>query len=338
MTIPQNGKRRRARLLFIAAAGALSLSAACAQTAAPAEGGPRFAISRFEVDGASLLPPAQVQATLAPFSGPGRSFGDVRRAVEALQKAYRDRGYDVVVIQLPEQELDQGVVRVRVVEQKVGRVEVHGNQQFSTANVRASLPGLVEGTTPNIRDISASLKVANTNPAKQTTLDLETGQAPDTVDATVRVNELKPWRLGFTADNTGSPETGRTQIGLLLQHANLWGRDDVGTLQYITSAEDPSAVKVWATGYHLPLYSLGDSMDFFASYANVDSGSITAGVLNLLVSGKGRVAGVRYNHSMRQWRELSQTLILGLDWRAYTNNIDSDGTSWATTSRSGRCR
>ena len=49
-------------------------------------------------------------------------------------------------------------------------------------------------------------------------------------------------------------------------------------------------------------------------------------MLNLLVSGKGRVAGVRYNHSMRQWRELSQTLVLGLDWRAYDNDIDSDGT------------
>jgi hemolysin activation/secretion protein len=326
MNSPNKGKRpRRARILSIAAA-ALSMSAACAQTAAPGEGGPRFAISRYEVEGNSLLPPARLESTLAPFAGPDRGFGDVRQAVQALQKAYRDRGYNVVVVQLPEQELDRGVVRMRVIEQRIGRVEVIGNQQFSTANIRASLPGLVEGTTPNIRDISASLKVANTNPAKQTTLDLQSGAAPDTVDATVRVGEIKPWRIGLTADNTGSPETGRTQIGLLLQHANLWGRDDVGTLQYITSAEDPSAVKVWAAGYHLPLYSLGDSMDFFASYANVDSGTVTAGILNLLVSGKGRVAGVRYNHSLPQWREVTQTLIAGFDWRAYDNNIGMDGT------------
>ena len=245
--------------------------------------------------------------------------------MQALEKAYRDRGYNVVVVQLPEQELNQGVVRVRVIEQRIGRVDVQGNQQFSTQNIRSSLPGLVEGTTPNIRDISASLKVANTNPAKQTTLDLQSGAAPDTVDATVRVAESRPWRFGLTADNTGSAETGRTRLGLLAQNANLWGRDHVGTLQYTTSLEKPSRVSVWGVGYHVPLYALGDSMDFFASHSNVDSGSITAGVLNLQVSGKGTVAGARYNHTLPQWGDLASNLTLGIDWRAYRNNVDLEG-------------
>lgn len=327
MKMPLVGTRSlRVRLLMLAIASSLAAGAVVAQTAPAAPNGPTFSLSRYEVDGNSLLPQSELERLLAPFTGTGRGFGDVRQAVQALQKAYRDRGYNVVVVQLPEQELDRGVVRMRVIEQRIGRVEVIGNKQFSTDNVRASLPGLVEGTTPNIRDISASLKVANSNPAKQTTLDLQSGAAPDTVDATVRIGEIKPWRVGLNADNTGSPETGRTQVGVLLQHANLWDRDHVGTLQYITSAEDPSAVKVWAAGYHLPLYSLGDSMDFFASYANVDSGTVTAGILNLLVSGKGRVAGVRYNHSLPQWRDVTQTLILGFDWRAYDNNVGLDGT------------
>jgi hemolysin activation/secretion protein len=310
-----------ARLLRIAAAGLLCVPGLPALAA----DGPAFSITRYEVEGSQLLPAVQVQALLAPFAGPGRNFGDVRRAVQALQQAYRDRGYNVVVVQLPEQELDQGVVRMRVVEPRIGKVDVQGNRQFSTANIRASLPPLQEGTTPNIRDISASLKVANTNPAKQTTLDLQSGATPDTVDATVRVTEDKPWRVGLTADNTGSPETGRTRLGLLLQHANLWGRDHVGSLQYTTSLEKPSRVSVWGAGYHVPLYALGDSMDFFASHSNVDSGAITAGVLNLLVSGKGTVAGARYNRTLPQWGDLSSTLIAGLDWRGYRNNVDLEG-------------
>jgi hemolysin activation/secretion protein len=323
MTIPSNGSRAaRARLSCIAAACALAASAACAQTGVS---GPSFTISRYDVQGNSLLPQARVEQVLAPFAGPGRGFGDVRLAVQALEKAYRDRGYNVVVVQLPEQELNQGVVRVRVIEQRIGRVDVQGNQQFSTQNIRSSLPGLVEGTTPNIRDISASLKVANTNPAKQTRLDLQSGAAPDTVDATIRVTESRPWRVGLTADNSGGEQTGRTQLGLLVQHANLTGRDDVASLQHITSAERPSAVRVWAAGYHLPLYALGDSLDFFASHSNVDSGTVTAGVLNLAVSGKGRTVGARYNHTLPKWGELAQTLILGVDWRAYDNTVGLAG-------------
>jgi hemolysin activation/secretion protein len=326
MKLPINGTRpSHARTLWLAAAAALSASGVCAQAASPSVAGPAFSISRYEVEGNSLLPPAQIQGLLTPFAGPGRGFGDVRRAVQALQQAYRDRGYNVVVVQLPEQELDQGVVRVRVIEQRIGHVEIQGNRLFSTENVRSSLPGLREGVTPNIRDVSASLKVANTNPAKQTTLELQSGAAPDTVDATVRVAEDKPWRLGLNVDNTGSAETGRTRLGLLYQHANLWGRDHVGSIQYTTSLEKPSRVSVWGAGYHVPLYALGDSMDFFASYSNVDSGAITAGVLNLLVSGKGTVAGTRYNHSLPQWGDLTSTLIFGIDWRAYKNNVDLEG-------------
>jgi hemolysin activation/secretion protein len=245
--------------------------------------------------------------------------------VEALQQAYRRHGYGVVLVQLPEQELAQGLVRVKVIEPRVGRVAVEGNQVFSTANIRASLPALKEGATPNIRDVSASLKVANTNPAKQITLALQAAEQPEQVDAVVRVAEDKPWRIGLAANNTGNADIGRTRLSTLYQHANLWGLDHVASLQYITSAEKPSKLSVFGAGYHVPLYALGDSLDFFASHSDVNSGTLTAGVLPLQVSGKGTVLGARYNHHLPQWGDLSSTLIYGIDWRTYKNDIDLSG-------------
>ncbi|HEY8355886.1 MAG TPA: POTRA domain-containing protein, partial [Ramlibacter sp.] len=324
MKIPSIGAPLRpARLPVLLAAGILW---ACGVAAQPEGGsGPSFAIERFEVEGNTLLAPRELQALLAQHTGPRRAFADIRRVVQALEQAYRDRGWSAVVVQLPEQELDGGVVRVRVIEPRIGRVVVQGNERFSSENIRASLPGLREGETPNLRAISASLKVANTNPAKQTTLGLQGGDSETVVDANVRVAEDKPWRVGLNADNTGSTATGRTRIALLAQHANLWGRDHVGSLQYTTSLEEPSRVSVYGAGYHVPLYALGDSLDFFASHSNVDSGTIAAGVLNLQVSGKGSTAGARYNHTLPQWGNLSSTLVLGADWRAYRSSVDLAG-------------
>lgn len=316
---------RRARLSGLLAAGVLSVSGLAAQQVQTAPAGPSFAIARFQVEGNTLLPAGQVETLLAPYTGPARRFTDVRRAVEALQQAYGKRGYSAVVVQLPEQELDAGVVRMQVIEPRIGQVDIQGNRLFSGANIRASLPGLREGVMPNLGEISASLKVANTSPAKQTTLELQGGASPDIVDATVRVVEDKPWRVGLTADNTGTAQTGRTRLGLLAQHANLWDRDHVASLQYTTSLEKPSTMSVYGVGYHVPLYALGDSMDFFASHSNVDSGTITAGVLNLQVSGKGSVAGARYNHTLPQWGDLVSTLVFGADWRAYRSNVDLSG-------------
>ena len=46
---------------------------------------PRFAIQRFLVEGNSLLAQGELDRILAPFSGKDRDFGDIQRALEALQ-------------------------------------------------------------------------------------------------------------------------------------------------------------------------------------------------------------------------------------------------------------
>src|SRR5690349_16659168 len=81
---------------------------AVAVSAAWADDEVRFQISRFDVSGNTLLSPAEVQAAVAPYTGPGRDFGDVQRALEALEALYHAHGYMVVSVQLPEQELNGG--------------------------------------------------------------------------------------------------------------------------------------------------------------------------------------------------------------------------------------
>jgi hemolysin activation/secretion protein len=99
----------------------------------------------------------------------------------------------------------------------------------------------------------------------------------------------------------------------------------VGTLQYITTAEHPDQVAVWSAGYHIPLYGLGDSVDVFASYSNVDSGSVNAGLFNLAVSGKGAIYGARYNSILARRGEFESRLVYGVDYKAFKNSVMFNG-------------
>lgn len=301
----------------------LSAAVSTAWAAAPADDSAalRFEISRFEVSGNTLLPPAQIEQLLTPFTGKTRDFGDVQRALEALEAAYHARGYNVVTIELPEQELNRGVVLLRVVETKIGRVKVKGNQYFDEANIRRSLPALREGQTPNLPRVSANLKQGNESPAKQVTLKLQAGEKDDEVDAVLEVKDQPVWKAMANVDNTGTEQTGKTHLGFILQNANLFGLDHLASLQYTTSAEEPGRVKVYGAGYHVPLYALGDSLDFFASYSNVDSGTISAGAFNLAVSGKGAVYGARYNHPLAKRGEYDARLTYGVDVKAFKNSV-----------------
>lgn len=281
----------------------------------------RFEISRFEIAGNTLLPAAEVNAAVAPFVGHDRDFGDVQRALETLETIYHENGYKLVTVQLPEQELNGGVVRLNVVQPTIGRVLVSGNKVFDETNIRRSLPTLQAGQTPNLNQVSASLKMANENPAKKIKLSLENSEAGDQVDAKVDVTDEKAWKAMLNFDNSGTESTGKTHAGVVLQNANLWGRDHLGSLQYTTTVEKPDQVSVWGAGYHIPLYRLGDSVDLFASYSNVDSGSVSAGLFDLAVSGKGAVAGARYNQSLARRGAIEPRLVYGLDYKAYKNDV-----------------
>jgi hemolysin activation/secretion protein len=279
---------------------------------------PRFEIKRFDVQGNTLLPPEVVDAAVAPFAGANKDFADIQRALEALEQSYRDHGYGVVQILLPEQDITRGVVQFRVVQPRVGRVTIDGNKYFNDENVRRSLPTIREGETPNSREIARNLQLLGEHPVKQTNVLLRSGAREGEVDINVRVNDDKPWRGFLTLDNTGTGETGYYRLGIGYQHSNLFNRDHTLTAQYITSPTEPDQVAIYGVGYRIPFYDLNSSLDLIAGYSDVDSG-VVQGLFN--VSGAGTIGIARWNYVLPRWGELEQKLALGVDYREFNNDV-----------------
>ena len=287
-----------------------------------------FNIVRFEVEGNTLLPQTQVQAIVAPFVGPKRVYGDIQKALEALERAYRAAGYGTVQVYAPEQELTSGVVRLQVTEGVVGKVAISGNKHFNDANIRASLPSLKEGKAPNLRQMSENIQLANENPAKQVGVTLGMSKEEGKVDAKVAVTEENPQRFFITADNTGTAATGRTREGVAYQNANLFNRDQTLTLAYTGSVDAPTGVKVdiYSLGYRVPFYALGDSLDFIYGKSSVNTPSSSPNLGGQLgIVGKGDVFGLRWNHNFARRGEYSSKLIYGLDYK-YINTTCTDKT------------
>jgi hemolysin activation/secretion protein len=278
----------------------------------------RFDIERYIVDGNTLLSADELNRITAPFAGKARDFGDVQRALEALENAYRERGYSAVQVFLPEQDLEKGRVVLRVIEARIRRVEITGNKFFDEANVRASLPSLREGSIPNADAISANLRVVNESPAKQTNVILRAADEPGVIDARVDVADEKPDKWFLTLDNTGNKATGYWRAGIGYQSSNLWNRDHSLTLQYVTSDKE-KMVHVWSVGYRVPLYEHSASVDFIAGFSDVEAGTTETTAGELKFSGKGEVYGVRYNRHLPRVTGLDHRLILGLDYKDYKN-------------------
>jgi len=279
----------------------------------------RFDIERFEIAGNTLLPAGAIEELLKPFTGKRREYGDVQRALEALELRYRSAGFSAVQVLVPEQELGGGVVRLNVLEMRIARIVVEGNKAFSEANVRASLPALKVGSSPRTADISANVQLANENPAKQADVVLRLAEKEGEVEARVALADSDPLKTFATLDNTGNKQTGDYRLGVGVQHANLFDRDHVATFNYITSPNKASQVKIYSASYRLPLYSLGDSMDVIIAHSDVNAGVTETVAGPLAFSGKGDVFGLRYNQLLTRRGEYSHRLVYGLDRRAYKN-------------------
>jgi hemolysin activation/secretion protein len=309
-----------ASLAFLSGLSNLSYGQSGQPAQAPAE--PRFDVQRYDVTGNTLLSQERIDRVLAPYTGKQRQLADVRRAQEDLTAAYRDLGYGTVQVLLPEQNINAGVIRLRVLQPKVGRVALGGNKHFDNENIRRSLPTLKEGEVPNAGALARNLQITGEHPIKRTTLLMRTAENPETVDVNVKIEDEKPWRFVATLDNTGNGDTGYLRSGIGFQHTNLFNRDHVFSAQYVTSPTHASKVSIFGVGYHAPYYRLNSSLDLFAGYSDVNSGTVQ-GLFN--VAGSGTILGARWNYYLPKWGTADQKLSFGLDYRAYHNDVTIGG-------------
>lgn len=304
-------------------------TANAADSAVDAAQGPRFDITEYRVEGNTLIPESELKTILASHTGKSRNFGDVQNALQALQAAYQKEGYSAVRVILPEQALENGIIRITVIQQKLASVSVLNNQHFDDENVLASLPALKIGEPPNARAVARNLRVANENPAKFSSVHFQSNeQDPDAIDATVRLLDEKTQKYFLTLDNTGNEQTKDLRIGIGYQNYNMFNRDHRLSAQFITTPQSDltfSDMQIFGFGYSIPLYERGDSLDFLAAYSDVDAGSLLNGALN--VTSRGWVFGAHYNWNLNRIGQYQHKIDFGLDYRNYKPEVTFGGTN-----------
>lgn len=279
-----------------------------------------FPVKKIQIQGNTLLPQGDLAALVQHLTGDKITLDELQKGAGTVQQAYRDAGYGGVIAFVPEQELGDGEVVIRVVEGKLSNVEISDNRRYDEVNIRHSLPNLKEGETPRVQAIDRDIQLTNENPAKEVRVTLMAGAKPGDINAKVRVMEEKPIRLllGFDSSGTASSSRFRTNIGI--QHANLWNRDHIGTFQFQTSPTNPSQVHVISAGYRVPFYSLAGAIDAFLAHSNIANVATTTPAGPLGFTGKGDVAGFRAHRYLPRLGEYDHRVTLGWDWRHYNNN------------------
>ncbi len=297
----------------------LVLGGACAFAQTPPA--LNFNVERFEVSGENPLDTAATEAALAPFLGEYAGIDGLLAASDALEAAFTAAGHNFHRVSLPPQELDSGIVVLNVATFGVGEVKITGNEHFSTDNIRASLPKVIGGGAPNLREVSRSLAVANQHPHKKLKVTFrDSEQKPDTLDAVVQVKDKRQWNLFGNLNNIGTEETGRTRMQLGGLYSDISGHDDVLTTAVTISPDNVDDVFQFGAFYQVPVYWLSGWLSGFYVKSDVDVGNVQ----NFFdVSGSGEFIGVNFKRSLIPVGRYKHSLTAGLQDRNFDTAISN---------------
>ena len=305
-------------------------SAAPAPAAAASTEGPRFAVDAFRIDGENPIGEAAAQAALRPFIGPAVGLERLDAAAEALERALHEAGFGFYRAILPPQDAG-GTITLKILAFTLDQVEIKNNRFFDAANIRASLPALREGTTPNTLNLARDLALANENPAKRVVTAFRSGAKPDTIDANLEITDSQALSGFAQLANTGTSTTGIGRLTFGVSHANLFDRDHQITATYTLSPEQLSKVRQWGAFYRAPVYGIGGMVSAYWTESNVQSGA-AAGVN---ITGGGRFAGIQYTQYFAPRGEYRDYLTLGFDDKQFENTVLVAGRNAGTCDRIG---
>jgi hemolysin activation/secretion protein len=277
---------------------------------------PHFRVDRFEIQGSNPLSATDTKSVLTQFVGEYDGIDGLLAAADALNQTLAEKGFTFYKAVLPPQKIENGVVRLKIVELKVGKVAVVGNKHFTNANILASVPSLKPGETPNTREIARSLDLANQHPAKTVLLKFKEADTPGTVDATLNVKDQRPYQFFSVLNNIGTPESGRLRLSVGGQYSNLFNRDQKVTVSYTMSPDNFNNVTQVGANYQIPIYNKAGTLSFFYVHSDVNIGNV-GGFFD--ISGAGDFLGATYIQLLKNIGNYSQDWQLSLQLKYFEN-------------------
>jgi hemolysin activation/secretion protein len=278
-----------------------------------------FTIKAFIVEGSQLLPSAKVDAILKSYQGPGKTIVDIEKARLELEKAYQSLGYPTVLVVVPEQTVEEGTVRLNVVEARLVSITVTGNEYWSKYNIMSKLPSLEPGALLYEPKFVKELDNVNANPDLKIAPVLKPGSEPGTVDLELRAKERLPLHAKVTGDNKGPFTTPRDRITFEAQYANLWDHDHILTLTTTQTPTSWGAVQSYGFSYVAPVIWPDHLLAVYAS--KIIASSVLAGALlpvgagDISVAGNATVAGFRYIFPIFTGGAARHQLTMGIDYK-----------------------
>lgn len=222
--------------------------------------GPKFFIKKIELVGVESFSPDEFRSILEQYENREVTFGELNILARQIEREYLKRGI-IAACFVPPQDVKDGVVMLRVVEAKMGALEVEDHNWFDKERL-TNYWNIRKGEVLSYDKLSRNLQLMSKNPDREVKAVLHAGAEPETTDVILKADTKFPIHMLATFDREGAVQTGTERLGFGIRDNNFLFVDDTAIAGYTFGRHFQSVY-----GFHrIPFTNFGTSLMYGHSY------------------------------------------------------------------------
>ena len=264
-------------------------------------------MQRFDIGGNTVFSTDLLQAQVAGYLGKPLSLAEIYKIADVLTNYYQSRGYSIARATIPQQKLENGALRIEIIEGRIGKVTVEGNTRTRSDVILYQSRAVKAGDPYTDEAMDRAVLLVNDLPGLQAQAVLQPGSAFGTADVVYKAGE-QPYDGEISADDYGRTSTGRMRLSASVDVNSPTGSGDRLTAA-VTHAEH-NLLNFGSLVYSLPLGPDGGRVS--AGYNEADYRVSDPQFYRLDV--RGRTENASLNYEFAGERSHDENFYWGLAW------------------------
>ncbi len=185
--------------------------------------GIRVYVKRLKIIGNTAFSNEELSNITSHYENREITFEELQAVRQELTLLYIDRGYISSGVIIPDQQVVDGIIILKVIEGRLSNINIEGNKYFRSSYIRDRLE-LSSKPPLNIHVLQQALQILQQDTRiKRINAELGPGIMPGEAVLKVKVEEEDPYNVTLNFSNNQSPSVGSNRGELSLAHKNLFG-------------------------------------------------------------------------------------------------------------------
>lgn len=282
-----------------------------------ATSGETFFLQQIVVNGSTLIDARTMHLLVDDAVGQRHSLEQIFKLAARITGYYQTHGYPLSRAIIPEQTIQQGVLRIEVIEVRYGKISQNNQSRVSDALLHAVAQNLQSGDLIQDSQLDRSLLLLSDIPGVAVKPTLSRGSVEGTSDLLLTITPTASVAGDVGLDNHGNRYTGQNNVRANL---NVYNPLKIGDVFILNALSSGVGMNYGRLAYESIINGSGSRLGFAASNLRYKLGGALA---NIDASGSANTTSLWAKQMLTRSRKSSIYAQLQLDQTQLQDHIDS---------------